>query len=178
MEEAGSERAGGHLVEALRDYDRVVAIGLPTDSRRPEALYWAGMLRLEPAPDLRDVARAQVLLKELAAEYPAFPRLGEATIAVALSGELTASKDEAETARRESAQCAAACADEKQDLAGRLETAQAEAKSARDKEIAGAKRYAEAQADIARRLGKAKKTGAVVEKISEPKDDMGTERKI
>ncbi len=126
MRRAAEARGGGHLAEAVALYEQAVEATLPTDGRRAEALYWAGMLRLSPDPGLRDLGRARRALGELTTGWPAFGRRQEAVLGLALAEDLDACGREAEAARAAEAQAGAACAGEKADLAGKLEAAQAE----------------------------------------------------
>ena len=97
---------------------------------------------------MRDLARARKLLVELGNEYPAFPRLREASIALAMADELAASEAETEKIRAETARAIAACAGEKEEIGVQLGAAQADAKSARERERDLKAKLSEAQAQI------------------------------
>jgi tetratricopeptide (TPR) repeat protein len=92
MKEARADIAEGNLKDAFRIYQAVLDTTHADDARRPEALYWTGLLRLSSEPSLRDVEKARAALRSVAAAYPASDRSYESVLALTLLSEIDAGR--------------------------------------------------------------------------------------
>jgi hypothetical protein len=129
----------GRLVDALRQYEKVIAGTPAAEPSRGEALYWAGLLRVSPDPALRDIDRARAYLGELKVFHGAAGHQDEAGILLALTEEMGDTKRSAESLRDELAargREVETCRTAKDDLSGRLQSALGENETLKESDSA------------------------------------------
>jgi len=139
LKSARASVQSGRLVDALRQYERVIASAPAADESRAEALYWAGFLRMSPDPGLRDIDRARAYLGELKVFHGTSGRQDEAGILLALTEELGDTSRAAESLRSDLAarvRESEACRADRDAVNGRLQAALGENETLKESDAA------------------------------------------
>ena len=120
------------LEEALRLYEAFIAVEPLATSDRGEALYYSGMLRLQPDPDLRDVPRARKSIQTFLAAYPKDERAFHVAVVANLLDEIAAAGRQAAQAGDEIARRDQVCAADKEKIRTEIAAARSETEAVRD----------------------------------------------
>ena len=119
------------LEESLRLYEAFIAIEPLASVDRGEALYYSGMLRLQPDPDLRDVPRAKKSIQTFLAAYPKDERAFHVAVVANLLDEIAAAGQQAAQAGDEIARRDQICAAEKEKIRTDVAAARSETEAVR-----------------------------------------------